>query len=66
MLERAEAGWMIAEKFAGIWGATPAACEYPLVWLPQSLKTLADLVYGPSMIRSMDHPLLQRFRKKIG
>jgi hypothetical protein len=66
LIERAEEEWTIGEKFAGIWGGTPSAYVYPVVWLEQSLKLLSDLVYLPPMIRDMNHPILQRFRKKIG
>jgi hypothetical protein len=51
---------------AGKWGATPAAHAFPVAWPGQSLGELADLTYREALIRNMEYPLLQRFRKKIG
>ena len=57
---------MIVMKGAdGNWGATDAAMAFPVTWLPQSLLELAGTTYDPDMITTMEHPTLQRFRKKI-
>ena len=56
---------VVAERLAGQWGTTPAAHEYPVVWLDQEIADLANVVYSEDLLTSMDEPYLQRFRKKI-
>jgi hypothetical protein len=65
MIQRAEVEWTIGEKVAGHWGGVPAAHDGPVEWLQQSDKELSDLVYLPSMIWQMDHPIVMRYRKLI-
>jgi hypothetical protein len=64
-IQHSEAEWVVAERLAGQWGTTPAAHEYPVVWLDQEIADLANVVYSEDLLTSMDEPYLQRFRKKI-
>ena len=50
LIERAETEWMVPEKLAGKWGATPAAHAFPVAWPKQSIGELADLTYRDALI----------------
>jgi hypothetical protein len=67
LIKRSEGEWTVPEKLvSGKWGATPAAHAFPVPWPEQSLGELSTLTYQDGLIASMDHPILQRYRKKIG
>jgi hypothetical protein len=67
LIEHTEVEWTVPEKLAGgKWGATTAAYFAPTPWPAQSLHELSTLTYRDALIASMDHPILQRYRKKIG
>jgi hypothetical protein len=63
-LERAEKEWVIAEKKGGRWGTTPADYQGPLPPQPKSIFELADDTYKDLIIRSMEKPVLMRYRRR--
>jgi len=66
MIEHGENEWTVPAKQAGLWGGVLAAYDSPVVWPAQTLRELSRLTYRDALITIMDHPILQRYRKKIG
>jgi hypothetical protein len=63
VLERAESGWVMAEKKGGRWGTTPGHYQGALLPQPKSISELADDTYKDLIIRSMEKPVLMRYRR---
>jgi hypothetical protein len=59
-----ESRFVVLERTAGLWTATEAVSAFPVEWPDQSLFELCKLVYRDDLISDLDHPILQRFRKK--
>ena len=66
-LEHGEMESVVVQKVAGLWTWQPSTYDIPKDWndLEQSIFELATLTYQADLIGDMDHPVLQRFRKKI-
>jgi hypothetical protein len=63
VLTRAEEGWVIAEKKGGRWGTTPGDYNGRVPDQPKPIWELADDTYRNLIIRSMDAPVLMRYRR---
>jgi hypothetical protein len=63
VLKHAEKEWVIAEKKGGRWGTTPSDYQGPLLQQPKSIFDLADDTYKDLIIRSMEKPILIRYRR---
>jgi hypothetical protein len=64
LLVLAEKQWILGERMSGLWVATPSAYEFSIEWPAQPLPELVARTYSDSIIRGMDCPILQRFRKR--
>jgi hypothetical protein len=63
VLDRAEKDWVIAEKSGGRWGTTKADYTGPFHPQPKPIFELADATYKDLIVRTMDKPVLMRYRR---